>query len=219
MEKYEDRSMCSKCGGYCCQKSGCDYFVSDLKNTKLEYIESLLDTGRVSIVAGFNFKRLPKGQLICEPFLYLRARNINRGEIDLLSFKTTCASLESEGCHYDISERPSGGSCLIPKFVNGEKECFSEVDRVEELLKWTQYQKVLERIVKRRTGMSVYAKLKCDAENLFYDLAMGNITGVKEEEIRDVIGMVPMLAEIYKEEFRRAEERCKKDKTVLSLKR
>ena len=88
MEKVESRDLCALCGGYCCKKCGCDYFVSDLENSKIEYFESLLDTGRVSVVAALNFKRLPNGKLFNEPLLYLRARNKNRDEIDLLSFKT-----------------------------------------------------------------------------------------------------------------------------------
>ena len=61
LNKYEDLEICKKCGGYCCKKSGCDYFVSDLESMKLEYLENLLDSGRVSIIATFNFRRLITG--------------------------------------------------------------------------------------------------------------------------------------------------------------
>ena len=27
--EYENKEICKKCGGFCCKKSGCDYFVSD----------------------------------------------------------------------------------------------------------------------------------------------------------------------------------------------
>ena len=37
--KYENIELCKKCGGYCCKKSGCDYFVSDFENMKLEYLQ------------------------------------------------------------------------------------------------------------------------------------------------------------------------------------
>lgn len=47
----------------------------------------MLDSGRVSIIATLNFAYLPNGQLILSPILSLRSRNINRGEIDLLSLR------------------------------------------------------------------------------------------------------------------------------------
>lgn len=208
MDKIEDRTICAQCGGYCCKKSGCDYFVSDLEKHTLEYIESLLDTGRVSIVAALNFERLPNGKLASEPHLYLRARNVNRGEIDLLSFKTTCASLEEAGCHYQLEERPSGGATYIPRMTNNQADCYTEIDRLEELKKWDRYQKVLRKIVQRRTGKGVYNKLKEDVENLFYDLFMGNTDGVMEAELYDVIKMSTMcLIEAYPEEYKSAKKK------------
>lgn len=212
MKKIENKAICASCGGFCCKKCGCDYFVSDLESTKIEYLESLLDTNRVSIVSFLDFKRINNNQLVCTPFLYLRARNINRGEIDLLSFKTTCASLETNGCHYDLEHRPSGGAVLEPS-ANGV--CRPNVDLLEEVLKWTPYQKVLGRIVKRRTGLSVIAKLKEDVENLFYDFLTNNIEGVMDIELSDVKGMLPMLLEVYPEEFQKAKKRSESNIALL----
>ena len=42
-DKYENLEICKECGGYCCKKSGCDYFVSDLESMNLEYLESFLN--------------------------------------------------------------------------------------------------------------------------------------------------------------------------------
>lgn len=208
MEKVEDKSICAKCGGYCCKKCGCDYFVSDFESMKIDYLINVLNEGRTSIVAFLNFRRLQNGILVCEPLLALRARNINRDVIDLLSFKTTCASLEENGCYFDLEHRPSGGSSLIP----GENmTCHNSVDKLTELKKWQPYQKVLERIVKRFTGMSVHAKLKEDVENLFYDILMKNFDGVSEAELYDVQGMLPLLKEIYIEEMVKAGVRAYKD--------
>ena len=82
MEKLENREICEKCGGICCKKSGCDYFIEDFESLKLEPLEQKLKEGKISIIAVLNFKRLPNGKLTCETILYLRARNKKRGIVD-----------------------------------------------------------------------------------------------------------------------------------------
>lgn len=109
MNKVEDKNMCAKCGGFCCKKCGCDYFVSDFDNLKLDYLLNVLSEGKISVVASLNFKRIQNGKLTCLPVLSLRARNNNKEVIDLLSFKTTCSQLTLGGCSYNLEERPSGG--------------------------------------------------------------------------------------------------------------
>lgn len=195
--KYENKEICSKCGGRCCKKCGCDYFVSDFESMKIDYLESVLDTGRVSVIAALDFKRVNE-KLLLTPLLYLRARNINRDEIDLLSMKTTCASLENDGCHFNIDERPSGGSSLIP---SDDGLCKPSVDFLTEIKKWEPYQKVLSRLVKRRTGLSVDEKLREDAKKLFYDVITENFNHVAEIEIEEIKELIPMLAQVYPKEL------------------
>lgn len=201
--KYENIELCKTCG-YCCQKSGCDYFVSDFESMKIDYLQDVLNEGRVSIVASLNFKRLANGKLIVLPLLSLRARNKNRDIIDLFSFKTKCASLEENGCHYDIEKRPSGGVSLIPK---PNRKCYSEVNRLEELKKWEPYQKVLERLVKRYTKMSVDAKIKEDVKNLVYNILTDNYPEVMKEELADINRIIPLLQECFPEEFIKANQK------------
>jgi len=188
------------------------YIDADFESMKLDYLESRLDEGRISIVAAIDFNRLPSGKLTATPILYLRARNINRDVIDLFSMKTTCASLEDNRCHYSLEDRPSGGASLIPLEFG---MCYSEVDRIDELNKWIPYQKVLHRIVKRRIGMSVYAKLNEDIENVIFDLLAGNTEGVSPLEIIDLKGMIPMLTETHPEQIRNAYLRYEKSKPIL----
>lgn len=216
MDKIEDQSICRECGGFCCKKCGCDYFVSDLESMKIETIENLLMDGRTSIVAALQFGRLNNGKITCSPILYLRARNINRSEIDLLSFKTTCASLEANGCYYDLEHRPSGGASLIP--MRNDK-CYSNVDREEELKKWLPYQNILQRIVKRHTGMSVNSKLKEDAEELFYNILTKNFDGVSKLELMDVLNMMPMLTETYNEEYTKSKQRASNYPILIKTKK
>lgn len=205
--KYENTEICKQCGGYCCKKSGCDYFVSDLESMKLEYLESLLNTGRVSVVASFGFERLKSGKLTYKIMLSLRARNKNREAIDLLSFKTTCASLTETGCYYDVNHRPSGGATLIPC---NDMLCYSKVDRMAELYKWQSYQTVLAKLVKRITKMSVTTKLKQDVENLLYNILTENFQDVLPEELQDIACMTPLLIECFPEEYQKAMAKYKK---------
>lgn len=213
--KYENIELCKKCGGYCCKKSGCDYFVSDFENMKLEYLQEILDEGRISIIASFDFKRLKNGKLVYTPILSLRARNKNRDIVDLFSFKTRCASLEENGCYYDVERRPSGGVALIAKL---ERKCYSEIDRLEELRKWEPYQKVLRRLVKRYTKMSVDEKIKEDVENLVYNILTNNYQEVMKEELEDISSMLPLLQECFPEEFLKANERYSKKNTKKLIK-
>lgn len=201
----EDKALCASCGK-CCIKCGCDYFPSDFEKIDIETIEKVLDEGRTSVIAYLIFKEI-NGKLIVEPMLYLRARNIYRPEIDLLSLKTACASLESEGCHFTIEERPSGGALLIPR---PNLECYYEIDRDTEMRKWHKYQKALQRIVKRRTGKSVHEKLREDVENLFLALLNKEFNGVTERELKDVKEILSDLAKVYPNEFENALENHKK---------
>ena len=94
MEIIEDKKICSKCGGKYCIKCGCDYWTEDIKDKSLKGILKLLSEENISIVALMHFKNV-KGKLINEPFLYLRARNIDRDIIDLLSLKKTLVKFKS----------------------------------------------------------------------------------------------------------------------------
>lgn len=201
----EDKKLCASCGK-CCIKCGCDYFPSDFEKIDIESIENVLDEGRTSVIAYLIFKEI-NGKLIIEPMLYLRARNIYRPEIDLLSLKTACASLESNGCHFSIEERPSGGALMIPR---PNLECYYEIDRDAEMQKWQKYQKVLQRVVKRRTGKSVHEQLREDIENLFLAILNKEFDGVSERELKDVKKILRDLAKAYPNEFERAVDTHKK---------
>lgn len=112
--EFENKDLCKKCGGRCCKKSGCDYFVSDFDVIDKSSLVKLLDTGNVSIVAALSFRTLKNKDRVVEPFLYLLARNIDRGIVDLFSLKKTCSMLTDEGCTYTLENRPGGGVNLIP---------------------------------------------------------------------------------------------------------
>ena len=112
--KNENLEICKQCQGYCCKKSGCDYIPDDFPELSLNFLLAKLYEGYISIVSAQDFKSLPNGQIVNTPFLYLRARNVNRPIVDLLSMKTPCASLTKMGCAFTYEQRPYGGKNLVP---------------------------------------------------------------------------------------------------------
>ena len=212
--KYENKNICAKCGGMCCKKSGCDYFVSDFKDMSTNYLENFLKQGYASIVALLDLSEL-NGQFVVTPILMLRARNKNRYIIDLVSMKTECMSLTETGCSFDITKRPSGGATFIPK-ENGR--CEESINKLEEALKYMPYQKTLQRLVKRFTGMSYDAKLKEDIENLIYNILSKNFDGVHETEVKEILDFFPYLAQAYPEQYVNAKKRYNDSRKVFQKK-
>lgn len=196
MEINENTEVCKNCGGRCCKKSGCDYWPSDLPDKTYKGILKFLENGKVSIVAMMNFKRI-NGKLCNFPFLYLRERNTGRDVVDLLSMKTPCSNLTEHGCSYTYEERPSGGKNLTP---SKDGLCYPKEDNLQKVLEWSPYQKQLEKIVKRYTGLSIDNKIKEDVVTLLTDIKEENFKNVSELEIIDVKRMLPMLIECYKEQ-------------------
>lgn len=196
VEINENKEVCKNCGGRCCKKSGCDYWPSDLPDKTYKGILKFLENGKVSIVAMMNFKRI-NGKLCNFPFLYLRERNTGRDVVDLLSMKTPCSNLTEHGCSYTYEERPSGGKNLTP---SKDGLCYPKEDNLQKVLEWSPYQKQLEKIVKRYTGLSIDNKIKEDVVTLLTDINEENFKNVSELEIIDVKRMLPMLIECYKEQ-------------------
>ena len=200
MSKYEDRDICRECGGFCCKKSGCDYSPRDFDDLSINKLHEKLLEGNISIISYLEFKRSGNGKLYAEPFLYLRARNTDRDVVDLVSYKKRCSMLREDGCSYSFEDRPFGGRNLIP----GKTRCIPEVDPYDIVMVWGRYQKVLHRLVKRITGMTVDNKVREDVYNLFVQFLREDFEGVNLIELEDVKIMIPSLVEIYPDEFRRA---------------
>jgi len=193
---YENKDICKKCGGKCCKKCGCDYSIENFDNLKIDNLQKILEQGDISIVSYQKFQYV-RGRLINEPFLYLRARNKNRPIVDLLSLKTTCASLTENGCKFSLEERPKGGVNLIPG-ENGTR-CYHVKDAMSIIEGWRNHQKTLINLIKRLTGKSVYKKLEEDIYNLMIDVFEENFEGVSPLEIEDIRGLMPLLYEAYPE--------------------
>lgn len=198
--EYENRDLCSECGGKCCKKSGCDYYTSDFKTINKKAILDILQTGDVSIVAALDFYKTKDGKYSVLPFLYLRARNEDRDIIDLFSMKKQCSMLTDSGCTYDLEHRPAGGVNLIPK----EGGCQPLLNQLDELRKWQPYQNMLSKIVTRYTGKSVYEVLRNDVSNVFYQVLTKQFDGVAESEIADIKQCMHELLKCFPKEYEEA---------------
>ncbi len=204
--ELENKKICATCPHNCCVKSGCDYFVSDFDDLSRDGILSILETGNVSIVAIFIFNELSNGKKTCEPVLYLRARNVDRGVVDLYSYKKRCSMLRSNGCAYSLENRPSGGVYLIPK---EDYKCTSIVNRTEELKKWLSYQKILARVVKHLTGKSVDTLLRENIEDVLVQTLHNDVKGIDSREITDLVLSIKDAIACFPECYERALERSK----------
>lgn len=207
--EYENKEICKKCGGFCCKKSGCDYFVSDFGFiTKGKIIEAL-ETGNVSIVSAFMPAKLPNGEEGIMPFLYLRARNKDRDIVDLFSMKKECSMLTETGCMYSLEERPGGGKNLIPG-INHLKEldCKPYLNPVTEMLKWKPYQNLLIKIVKRYTGKTVKEILEADVERVCFEFLTGQTDGVSPLELIDMRDTLKDIMPYFPESFKKAQNKA-----------
>ena len=190
--KNENLDICRECGGMCCIKCGCDYAVSDFKDHSYKALLESLSIGDKSIVSMIDFRTLSNGKFIAEPTLYIRARNVNRDIIDLISMKTRCSLLLGDGCSYDYEHRPFGGRNLKPAMYE-DGGCRPIVNPIVYLKEWLPYQKQLGKIVKLYTGKSVIEKISEDVEELFYKCLIKDYVGVSELELIDLNGFVLLL--------------------------
>ena len=199
--KYENKELCAKCGGICCKKGGCQYSPTDFESLKFEYLYEQLQAGYISIVCVVDFVNL-KGKLIANPMLYVKSRNEGRPIIDLLSMRTKCSALTDTGCMYDFKNRPSGGKNLIPGGT--PDKCYPEIHPLEFIKMWQPQQQVLRKLVKRINGRTVEAQLEIDTYNLFKDVLARKFDGIAPEEIENILGMLPMLSQVYSEATKKA---------------
>lgn len=210
--EYVNKDLCKKCDGYCCKKSGCDYGVDNFDIVTLNKVLEVLNSGKASIVAALFFKTNSSSAEYISPFLYLRARNTNRDKVDLLSMKTTCSLLKSDGCSLTLEERPKGGVNLIPDSI----ECYPLEDPFKIVDEWKKYQHILAKAVRKLTGKSVNEKLSEDIENLVYDVQMQHFDHVAVRERIEILSLIKELVRVCPEECSRGLQRAKKDKLVIT---
>ena len=203
IKEFEDKDMCSKCGGMCCKNSGCNYLPNDFSNMNFDYLKSRLDEENISITAIFNFFCNNKKEVVsANPILHLRVRNVGKGIIDLFSKKTSCSVLTETGCPYTLEKRPSGGVYLIPKKA-GCINIYPEKNQIED---WTKHQKVLQKLVRYYSNNSVEEQVKQEIINTTADMYLelkvlnGNVNKASQE-IRNILITLNYLSSLYKKEI------------------
>jgi hypothetical protein len=145
---FENYEICKKCGGECCKRCGCNYYPKDFKEMTFEHLKSILDKGEISITTCVYVNADCNNKIFIEKVLNLRARNINRPIVDLISKKNTCSVLTETGCKYSFNERPTGGILLIPD----NDECINIYPPELQLEEWKKHQEVLKILVKHYTN-------------------------------------------------------------------
>lgn len=216
--KNENINICRECGGMCCKKSGCDYSANDFKNCSYDNLLKELLKGDKSIICYIKFNEDNNGNLTYSSFLYLRARNNNRGPVDLISLKTGCALLMENGCPFDYKHRPEGGRNLKP-VKSSEGSCRPVKNPIDISMSWKPHQKTLRRLVLNITGMNVEQKISEDVENLFYDVLMKKFDGVSLVELEDIKGFVPLLIRTFPNEFDSAMKKYKNNQPKVLVKK
>lgn len=212
--RVEDKDKCAECGGFCCKKSGCDYYPEDFTDLGIESLTNILNEGNVSIVGAVEIKRLPNGKHAANNFLYLRARNVDRGPVDIFSLKKQCSMLTETGCSYDLEHRPSGGANLKPIGLDSDSGiplCRGDENPYVVMSYWAKYQNVLRKAVKRISGMTVEQCFMRDLEQVLVDIFTENFDGVSPLEIADISSLLPILVTIYPETYQKAKVRASKD--------
>jgi len=148
-EKIEDKSICARCGGACCKKSGCGYLVEDFSTFKLIDLKAKLDEGNISIKTVLH-SCFVNGRKSLEKILILKARSVDKEIVDLFSASSQCKLLTPNGCAYSLAERPSLGALLKPCLQGA---CMIEDDlQIAAIEGWKGHQAVLEKLVKIYTG-------------------------------------------------------------------
>lgn len=142
---------CKTCGGSCCKSNACAYLPMDIDGgvTK-QSIVAMLDS-KVAMIAGNIARVAPKRYY---PMLYLTAlEKVNDYGVRIGIMRSSCSLWTENGCPFPAEKRPSHGLTVIPNKEDEECPCYIDF-KADVLDSWIPYQRLLEEIVKERTGKS-----------------------------------------------------------------
>ena len=146
-------SVCRKCGGTCCKRSGCGLMTCDVPVMSVSGIRRMLDTGKYSI----TFFCADFGDGIIIPIPIMNAREIDSQRVNNSIIRKPCALHKENGCMLSDTERPTMGLLYIPK---SDGHCKMLVDQMETLQDWYPHAHMMEEVVRQETGKS--------SQELFY---------------------------------------------------
>ncbi len=130
--KYENQSLCSACGGYCCKQSPCFFMPEDFPDLSLE---GLLK----------EFREKDYLCIILDEVAYISMRTEHWKSVVRLFEKRVsgpCVLLTPTGCKFSYDERPTGGKLLIPDYGR----CYLKLDAKSFIKAWKPYSEVLHQL-------------------------------------------------------------------------
>ncbi|MCI9287032.1 MAG: hypothetical protein HFJ57_03505 [Clostridia bacterium] len=131
--KYENQSLCSACGGYCCKQSPCFFMPEDFPDLSLE---GLLK----------EFREKDYLCIILDEVAYISMRTEHWKSVVRLFEKRVsgpCVLLTPTGCKFSYDERPTGGKLLIPDYGR----CYLKLDAKSFIKAWKPYSEVLHQLM------------------------------------------------------------------------
>lgn len=128
--KYENKSLCSKCGGMCCKNGPCFFMPDDFSDLSLEGLK----------------KEFSKKDYLCIcltdiPFISIRLdfwEKVVRPTTYFLG--GPCPLLTETGCPFSYDERPTSAKMLVP-LPNNQCELILFPNMVD--LAWEPYKETL----------------------------------------------------------------------------
>lgn len=144
-----NRELCSKCGGYCCEKEACILFPFDISPFTEENISYLLEKGYYSIRAFFESGKA---------YAFLTAREEGNDAFAILKSHKRCAHLTEKGCMFFDAERPTGGLALIPAPYYKCNSAY-ELEELEAHWKDEVVVKVMDEVLKKYIGNHSLTKI------------------------------------------------------------
>lgn len=133
--KYENQSLCSACGGYCCKNSPCFFMPEDFSDLSLE-----------GLLKEFREKDYLCIVLNDVPYISMRSKHWKR-IVQLIETKippAPCILWTTTGCTFSYDERPTGGKLLVP---TTNRYCYSKLDSKRFIEAWRPYTEVLLQVM------------------------------------------------------------------------
>jgi Fe-S-cluster containining protein len=155
LDRVEDISICTNCGGRCCKTAPGRFAPDDLLMlygaVQTKTVSMMLDDGIAAITLGLV------GALNSRlaPIFTLAARGLNEPSLCLCLDTARCTHLGSSGCSFELDKRPLECAAIIPS----TSQCkLPGKTKMEDY--WVPHQETLRKVVEYRAGKPWHDELK-----------------------------------------------------------